>query len=318
MRPSRLRVAAVQYPVNGGLQFQEFMDKMEDFVLSAARDGAELVVFPELFTADLFPPGDVQAEIAAIDYIVHESTPRFFESVQKLSTKLKIAILAGTIPRLADATHKKIRNTAFFSLPDGKTYFQDKIFLTTCESKDWGWEGGGVSLESPGHSPRVPLNLPLNLIDTPWGPIVISICYDTEIPLLSSLLASQLAENFPEIFLIPSCTGSSHGFYRVRWTAQARAVEHYAYVIHTGTVGPGTQTPNMNTQFGQAAIITPRDEGFAGLLAEGPLQKSAIVYADLDLDFLRSKRQKAQVYPARDQTRLIQKIIEKPTGGIIP
>jgi predicted amidohydrolase len=274
MWPS-LKIAAVQYPVTGGLSFAQFSDKFESRIAAAARGGAQLVVFPELFSADLFRGPDELADIARI---VAEETPRLLAWLPELSRRHGVSVLAGSWPR---ETALGIVNTAPLAFPDGRVILQDKLFLTQAEWKDWHWVPGTE----------------LKLIDAPWGRTVISICYDTEIPALSS----RLAEHRPELLLIPSCTGGPEGFRRVRWTAQARAIEHYAYAVHTGTVGPGTTTPNMNTQYGQAAFITPSDTGFEGILAQGPLNEDAVVHAELDLARLRAARPVAAVYPARDQ-----------------
>ena len=56
-----LRVAAIQYDLTGGLTFPQFMEKVRNYTRLARQEGAELVVFPELFTADLFPGGRVRA-----------------------------------------------------------------------------------------------------------------------------------------------------------------------------------------------------------------------------------------------------------------
>lgn len=290
-RPTSLRVAAIQYDLTGGLTFTQFMEKIRNYTRVAKQQGAELVVFPELFSADLFPGGRVRAvgearveltvddECRAIGMIAREYTQRFFHEVAELSRELGVSIQAGTIPRIDG---DEVRNTAMLAFPDRPPAFQDKLFLTACERKDWGW--------SPGRE--------LKLIDAPWGSTLISICYDTEVPWISN----QMAARSPEVILVPSCTCASDGFYRVRWTAQARAVEHHAYVVHTGTVGPGTLTPNMNTHYGQAAILTPSDAGFERVLAQGAANEPAVVVADLDLSRLRKSRETTNVWPARDQS----------------
>ena len=75
----------------------------------------------------------------------------------------------------------------------------------------------------------------------------------------------------------------------------------------------------MDTQYGQAAFITPSDTGFERILAEGPLNEDALVYAELDLEKLRVSRKTASVYPARDQVARMGKqppFYEMPSSTI--
>jgi predicted amidohydrolase len=278
-----LKATLVQYPVEGDLNRSRFLEKVNSFVNQAVEQGSELIVFPEFFIGDL-----LAAAPAGADPILHEKnemiriageeTPTFLEWVAGLAVSKKISILAGSVPR---ALNGEIVNTAMLAFPDGKTVLQDKLFLTACEKQDWALKPGNQ----------------LQVIDAPWGKTVILICYDVEIPVLSHLLADVT----PDVILVPSCTGGIEGFHRVRWASQGRAIEHYCYVLHTGTVGPGTRTPNMNTQYGQASFITPSDVGFPRVIAEGPLNESAIVTAELDFEKLLSSRASTTVHPARDQ-----------------
>lgn len=279
-----LKVAAIQYDITGGLKIEGFFRKVERFVLESKAQGAELLVFPEVFSLDLLQPGTLEDEIAQVRKIAFEDSPRIFNFIGELARRERLAILAGTTPRPRagePGEDSRIVNTALLALADGTSHFQDKLFLTACEKRDWKL--------SPGAE--------LKVIHAPWGKTVICICYDSEIPLLSHLLA----EHRPELILVPSCTGATEGFHRVRWCAQARAIEHHSYVVHTGTVGSGTATPNMETQFGQAAILTPSDKGFARVLAEGAINERGIIFADLDLERLRRSREVTTVYPAQDQ-----------------
>jgi len=58
------------------------------------------------------------------------------------------------------------------------------------------------------------------------GDFGILICYDIEFP----EVARVLAEAGAEILFVPSCTDGREGFCRVRYCAQARAIENQVYV----------------------------------------------------------------------------------------
>ncbi|HVH99270.1 MAG TPA: nitrilase-related carbon-nitrogen hydrolase, partial [Enhygromyxa sp.] len=188
---------------------------------------------------------------------------------------LGVAILGGTAPRSTDAG---IVNTAMLAFPNGQRVLQDKLFLTPDEAA-WGWTTGDS----------------LQVFDTPWGRSTMLICYDSQFPSLSH----QLGEAAPELLLIPSMT-CDKGLFRVRWSAQARAIEHHAYVVVVGTVDAHASAAGFH---GQAVVLTPQDSGFAGVLAEGPRNREAIVHAKLDLAQLRRSRIAAGLYAARDQAK---------------
>ncbi len=276
-----LTIGLVQYDVTGGLSERELWVKIRARCEAAAERGAGLVVFPELFTADLFENGaDVASELRSIERICRDVAPAYPGKLAALARDLGVAILGGSLPRLAGDSGG-IHNTAYLAFADGRWVAQNKLFLTRCESEDWGWKPG-TSLEP---------------VLAPWGRTWIAICLDVEMPSLSALAAAER----PELILVPSSTGSIHGYRRVRWCAQARAIEHHAFVAQVGTVGTGTTTPNMKGQYGQAVILTPSDEGFPGVLAEGPANEPGLVLATLDLGHLRENRKTASVYPAREQ-----------------
>jgi predicted amidohydrolase len=233
-----------------------------------------LVVFPELASIDrvVAAPGGA-GERSQWDKVAREDAPRFFEASAAIARRHGVALLSGTFPRFRDSS--TIVNTACFSFADGRAQvLRDKIFVTAWERASWRWQDGGGELEP---------------FDAPWGSTVIATCYDVEFPGLSN----RVARARPELWLVPSCTEAVHGYSRVRWCAQARAVEHHAYVVHTGTVGQG--------HYGQASVFTPCEDGFPHVAAEGPRNVAGIVYAELDLERLRESRRTARAYPARDQ-----------------
>jgi predicted amidohydrolase len=202
-------------------------------------------------------------------------TAPFFAFVESLAQEAGVAILAGSAPYIEDEC---LYNTAILALGDGRTWLQHKLFPTP-EEREWGMVGGTA----------------ISVIDAPWGRTCVLVCYDSEFPSISAALAS--AE--PELFLIPSMTNAD-GLYRVRWAAKARVVEHHAYAVIASIVASDIYG---ELYCGQVSALTPRQPGFPGVLALGPLDESALVAVDLDLEKLRQSRKSAGMYPARDQER---------------
>ncbi|MES2767669.1 MAG: nitrilase-related carbon-nitrogen hydrolase [Bdellovibrionota bacterium] len=275
-KENTLRLSSVQYLIEGNHSLDSMMSKITRLVQEAKEKGSELVVFPELFIFDLLrDQNDPQIEVRLRE-IAETVTPILFERIADLAQRESIAILAGSTPILEN---NRIYNRAMIVFQDGQRIFQDKLFLTPDEL-DWGWASGTR----------------LQVFNAPWGKTTILICYDCEFPIISNLLARSK----PEVILIPSMTESRHGFRRVRWSAKARAIEHRAYVVHTGNVG--------YLQYGQAATMTPSEAGHPGIKNQGKINKFEIVTTDLDIGHLRQTRLTRGPHPARDQNSRIEPI----------
>ncbi len=105
-----------------------------------------------------------------------------------------------------------------------------------------------------------------------------------------------------ELIFVPFSTDEKKAYYRVRYTAQARAVENYVYVVIAGNVG-NLPSRHYLLNYGQAAVLTPSDFAF-------PLQATAgeadpnietVVIAELDLTSLAMQREMGSVRPLYDR-----------------
>jgi len=129
------------------------------------------------------------------------------------------------------------------------------------------------------------------------------ICYDSEFP----LLARAAVEAGAEVLLVPSCTDSLHGYWRVRIGAQARALESQAYVIHSPTVGDAPWSPAVDVNRGAAAVYGPPDRVRGGdwgtpcdgVLALGEEGQPGWVHAEIDLALVAELRADGGVLNAR-------------------
>jgi deaminated glutathione amidase len=273
MHVSKLTVAAIQYGVRENQSEIEFFTAFRRWVETAKSKNAHLVVFPELIALDLLQSTSPLSESEQLRQMAKSFTPKFFAFVAALAKELDIAILAGSSPRDVNG---RIFNTSFLAFNNGTSVEQDKIYLTPDE-KDWGW--------TPGET--------LKVISAPWGLTSILICFDCEFPQLSE----RLVKAKPEVILVPSMTSDMSGLRRVQWSAQARAVEHYAYVVNTGTVTASPDRPYT----GQASLLNPQEEGFPESIVRGPVNEESMVVGVLDMDKLRERRKTASIYPAREQ-----------------
>ncbi|MGF1510989.1 MAG: nitrilase-related carbon-nitrogen hydrolase [Myxococcota bacterium] len=270
------RVSGVQYRMEGDASPERIITRVRRHILGAKNEQAELVVFPELFVLDAWPTRSSKSEAEITRSIAGRVTPTVWAAIQTFAKAFGISVLAGSAPELRDG---RLYNTARLFFSDGRVEVQDKLKPTA-----WG-RGVGVT---PGKS--------LNVFEAPWGRSVVLICYDVEFPDLSAALARRR----PEVILVPSMTESEAGRDRVRWTAQARAVEHHAYVVVVPTTGQ--PTPSWQ-HFGRVIFLGPQDGGQASLLYTAPFGRDDVFTVTLDLAALRQSRETTKFYPARDMYR---------------
>ena len=141
----------------------------------------------------------------------------------------------------------------------------------------------------------------LEVFDTDCGKIGILICYDSEFPELSRILA----EDGMDILFIPFLTDTQNGFSRVRNCAQARAIENECYVAIAGSVGNLPNVHNMDIQYAQSMVFTPCDFAFpaTGIKAETTPNTEMILIADIDINLLRELNRFGSVTNLRDRRK---------------
>jgi predicted amidohydrolase len=104
---------------------------------------------------------------------------------------------------------------------------------------------------------------------------------------------------------VPSCTDDRQGYLRVRYCAQARAIENQMFVVLSHTVGSLPMVPAVSLNYGQAAILTPSDFAFSrdGILAEGNPNQEMMVIGELNLKTIAEARTNGTVLPLLDSRR---------------
>lgn len=279
---NRARIAALQYFVRPIRDFSEFREQIAGLVQTAADYDCDLVVFPEYFTIQLLTLGDIRRPMDEQVRDLSRRVPDYLEVFEKLSRQCGIHIVAGSIPTPDPANSDVIYNDSYFFSPDGSHATQGKLNMTRFEKDFW----------------RVSPRDTLRLFDTAMGRIAIAICYDVEFPEICRLAAQAGAM----ILIVPSYTDDRQGFIRVRYCAQARAIENQMFVVNAATVGSLPMVPAVSLNYGQASILTPSDFPFArdGILAEGIPNQETMVIGELALDVLRRNRLHGTVRPLRD------------------
>jgi predicted amidohydrolase len=210
----------------------------------------------------------------------HTST--IVSKFSELAISYNINIISGSMPEVDNG---KLFNAGYLCRRDGTSERYEKLHITPDEAKVWGMQGGQQ----------------LKAFDTDCGKIGILICYDSEFPELSRLLADEGMD----ILFVPFLTDTQNGYSRVRNCSQARAIENECYVAITGCVGNLPKVHNMDIQYAQSMVFTPCDFSFPanGIKAEATPNTEMILIADVDIGLLRELNQFGSVRNMRDRRK---------------
>ena len=274
-----VRVCVIQYQMRSISGWEDFAKQTEYFVDVAANYKSDFAVFPELLTTQLLsaiPEKDPAKSVRELT----RHTDAYIEHFQELAVGYNVNIVAGT--HLVEE-EGRLTNVAFLFRRDGTIERQTKLHVTPNEKRWWGIDGGRR----------------LNVMDTDVGRIAIHVCYDVEFPEVSRMAVDAGAR----ILFVPYCTEDRQGHLRVRYCAQARAVENQVYVVTAGTVGNLPDSENMDIQYAQSGIFTPSDFTFPrdGIAAEASANVETVVVGDIDLEVLRRSRKTGSVVQLRDR-----------------
>jgi predicted amidohydrolase len=277
-----VKIATAQYDISYLENWNQYQDKIERWVDEASEQDAKILLFPEyasmelasLFGKEVY--SCLSKQLAAIQSL----RDAYLDLFQGLALKHRCIIQSGTFPvKIATGGY---RNRAYLCLPDGRLEYQDKLMMTRFENEKWLIQKGDE----------------LKCFDTDYGKLAINICYDSEFP----MLARKQVEAGANLILVPSCTDTMAGYHRVKIGCQARALENQCYVVQATLVGHAPWSEAVDVNIGASAVYTPVDRGFPdnGILAEGQLNKTQWVFAEIAINACETVRGQGQVFNYRD------------------
>lgn len=274
-----VRLGLVQWQMRPYKDLEELMQQAEFFVDALSTYRSDFALFPEFFNAPLMADQNDRTESDAIRHLA-QYTEEIVYKFSELAVSYNINIVTGSMP---EVVNELLYNVGYLCRRDGTTERFEKIHVTPDEVKVWGMQGG--------HH--------LEAFDTDCGKIGVLICYDSEFPELSRILADQGMD----ILFVPFLTDTQNGYSRVRHCAQARAIENECYVAIAGSVGNLPNVHNMDIQFAQSMVFTPCDFAFPsnGIKAEATPNTEMILIADVDIPLLRELNQYGSVQNLKDR-----------------
>lgn len=270
-------IAALQ--MAAGSHVQANLMEAGRLIKEAAARGAGMVVLPETFAM----MGADDADKVKVAETFGEGPIQTFISQQ--ARKYGVWIIAGTIPIRSDDPARSYAASLMYDAKGNVVARYDKIHLFDVMLS----ENQEVYTESdttvPGKAPVV--------VDTPFGKIGMSVCYDLRFPELYRRLSEQGAQ----ILVVPAAftelTGKAHWEVLLR----ARAIENLCYVV---APGQGGYHVSGRTTYGHSMIVD-----YWGRV-RGVREKGAgVVLADIDLDALEQTRKTFPVLSHRCPTQNI-------------
>jgi nitrilase len=270
-------VAAVVQAASVAFDRKKTLAKALDLTRDAAKQGAQLVLFPEAFISG-YPRGlDFGAVVGSRTDAGREDFKRYFESavevpgpvvdaLSKCARTNRVYLVMGVIERERGTLYCCV----LFFAPDGRFLGKHrKVMPTASERLIWGYGDGST----------------LPVFDTPLGKLGAVICWENYMPLLRTFMYSQGIE----IYCAPTAD------HRTTWSAtmQHIATEGRCFVLGCNQFNRRRDFPkHYATAFGEApetvisrggsCIVSP----FGQFLAGPNFEDETILVAELDRGLL--------------------------------
>jgi len=241
----------------------------------AADAGACLAVLPENFAVL------GHADVAAIARAEASGIGPIIRWLQRTAARLKLWIVAGTVPLLADGERegKPYAACLVINAQGEQVARYNKLHLFDVAVADQHGQYRESDTYQAGNE--------IVLVDTPVGRLGLSICYDLRFP----GLYTQLREQGAELIAVPSAftavTGAAHWHSLLR----ARAIETQCYILAANQGGQHTQT---RMTYGHSLILDPWGE----ICAEHA-QGQQVIQTEINLPRLHEVRQQMPVWQHR-------------------
>ena len=238
----------------------ENLESAATLIAQAAAQGAKLVALPEYFCILGLRDTD---KVAAKE---KDGVGPIQEFLAATARRHGIWLVGGSVP-LECADPGKVRNSCLVYDREGRRVARyDKIHL-------FGLEPGAERFDEARtiEAGTVPC-----AIDSPFGRMAISLCYDVRFPELYRALAPM------DIILVPSAFTATTG--RAHWEAllRARAIENLAWVL---APAQGGTHPNGRQTHGHSMVVDPWGKVVAERASE-----AGVVMADIDPAFQAKMR----------------------------
>ena len=253
---------------------ESMIQKHEEYVHKAAKQGAQFMLFQELFYVPYFCQVQDKQYYSYTELIPDGPTTKRMQSLAKETGMVLVVPMYEEDSQTSGIYY----NTAAVIDADGK--YLGKYRKTHIPNVNGFWE---KFYFRPG-------NLGYPVFDTAVGKVGVYICYDRHFP----EGARALGLNGAEIVLIPSATsrGLSEHLWRIEQVSHAVANGYYVGTINR----VGIEPLGENDFYGQSYFVDPRGQ-FVGEV--GDAHNEELLVRSLNLDLIQEVRQTWQWYRDR-------------------
>lgn len=250
----KFKAACVQ--VNSINDMHKNLNTAISLIKEAAEQGADFITTPE----NVAFMSETAEELYANAYTENEHPA--LKEFQNTANKLGKFILVGSLAIKTKEAETRLANRSFVINNKGQVIARyDKIHLF-----DTSVAGGETHKES---EKILPGNKAVT-VETPWGMLGMTICYDVRFPNLYNYLANKGADFITVPSAFTKYTGEAHWHTLLR----ARAIETGCYIIAPAQTG---SHPAGRKTFGHSLIIDPW-----GRVLKDKEEGEGVIIADLD------------------------------------
>jgi nitrilase len=253
-----VKVAGIQ--MASSPQVASNLIEAERLIALAAAQGAKIVVLPEYFCI----MGVKETDKVQVREIPNDGPIQRFLS--KMAREYKIWLIGGTVPLVSNYPNK-VRNSCLVYNDKGEQIARyDKIHLF----------GLDLGTERYHEENTIESGDKIVVVDTPYGKIGLSVCYDLRFPELYRAMGEV------DMIVVPSAFTETTG--KAHWESliRARAIENLCYVIAPAQGGyhlSGRET------HGNSMIVDPW-----GVILDRLPRGSGVVIASMNRDYQASLR----------------------------
>ncbi|HEX4974579.1 MAG TPA: carbon-nitrogen hydrolase family protein [Pseudomonadales bacterium] len=254
------RIAVVQNSATADIDANK--SQLAKLIADAATTGAQLIVLPEMCLC-----------MDGAQYAALASAPHTLSWFAEQAKQHSIFLIAGAVPQLSPDGDSRLRSSLLVFNDQGQQIARyDKIHLFDVNIGDAQGRYAESERFAPGHS--------IEVIDSPFGKIGLSICFDLRFPEHFQALRDAGAE----LIIVPAAftytTGEAHWSVLLR----ARAIEQQCYVIAANQCG---WHDAKRQTWGHSQIIDPWGKVLVELEHD-----IGVASADFDLDYLNEVRRR--------------------------
>ena len=258
IRDGSIRVAAIQ--MTAGPDISANLEEAARLLGMAASQGAKLAALPEYFC--LMGMKDADRVLAG----EHDNCGPIQDFLSDAARRLGIWLIGGSVP-LASSRPDKVRNSCLVFNDRGEQVARyDKIHL-------FGLELGN---ERYAEEETIEAGCSVVSLDSPFGRIGLSICYDLRFPELYRSMGKV------DIIFAPAAFTATTGKAHWETLLRARAIENLAYVVAPAQTGHHL---NGRQTHGDSMIVDPW-----GVVLDRLPSGSGVVIADINPEYQASLR----------------------------